>query len=188
MMKPFLFAFIATASIAFAQDFSLTVYSTADPATFDPQQLAQQRLMQGYYGRYQIQLPGYGVVREVRPIELQRRREHDPLQRRRQRNRPDDGFVRSLTAPDTTSVLEQNYEYDVVSSEKLLEKYLGKDVIIMRRKGAQTELRKPISGKLLAVDASNIVLQTGDPKQPVMILPRNADITAVMLSDSRIRD
>src|SRR5688572_21657808 len=26
-------------------DFSLTIYSTADPATFDPQQLAQQRLM-----------------------------------------------------------------------------------------------------------------------------------------------
>ena len=49
-----------------AEDFSLTVYSTADPATFDPKQLAQQQLMQGYYGRYQIALPGYGVVREVR--------------------------------------------------------------------------------------------------------------------------
>ena len=93
MIKPFLFALVASTSLAIAQDFSLTVYSTADPATFDPQQLAQQRLMQGYYGRWQIQLPGYGVVREMRPIELQGRREHHPLHRRRQRHRPDDGVV-----------------------------------------------------------------------------------------------
>src|SRR6476469_8673817 len=49
-----------------SSDFSLTIYSTADPATFDPQQLAQQRIMNPY-NAWQMKLPGYGVVREVRP-------------------------------------------------------------------------------------------------------------------------
>src|SRR5205823_2717249 len=50
-------------------EFALTVYSTADPATFDPKQLAQQRLANPY-NAWQFKLPGYGVVRETRPIEL----------------------------------------------------------------------------------------------------------------------
>src|SRR5687768_439375 len=49
--------------------FSLTVYSTADPATFDPQQLAQQQIANPY-NRYALRPPGYGVVREVRKIDL----------------------------------------------------------------------------------------------------------------------
>ena len=40
-----------------------------DPATFDPQQLAQQRLANPY-NAWQLKLPGYGVVREVRKIDL----------------------------------------------------------------------------------------------------------------------
>ena len=183
MIKSFLLALAASATLAMAQDFSLTVYSTADPATFDPQQLAQQRLMQGYYGRWQIQLPGYGVVRETRPIELQNGENTIRFTDVASGIDPTTVSFRSNTAPDSTSVLEQNYEYDVLSSEKLLEKYLDKNVIIMRRE-AQNEAPKPVSGKLLAVDATSIILQTGDPKQPVTIMPRNADITAVLLSDS----
>src|SRR5882724_3380772 len=40
---------------------------------------------------------------------------------------------KSLTAPDSTAVLEQNYEYDLVSPDKLLEKYVGQNVIINRK-------------------------------------------------------
>ena len=35
------------------------------------QELARQQLQQGYYAQYQSRLPGYGVVREIRAIELQ---------------------------------------------------------------------------------------------------------------------
>src|SRR5687767_15015404 len=166
MIRKFLLTFAATASLAFAQDFSLTVYSTADPATFDPQQLAQQRLMQGYYGRHQIQLPGYGVVREIRPIELQNGENTIRFTDVASGIDPTTVSFRSSTAPDSTSVLEQNYEYDVLSADKLLEKYLDKNVIIMRRL-AQDEPPQPVQGKLLAIDQSSIILQTGDPNQPV---------------------
>ncbi|MBI4011772.1 MAG: DUF4139 domain-containing protein [Candidatus Rokubacteria bacterium] len=43
--------------------------------------------------------------------------------------------LRSLTAPAGLKVLEQNYEYDLLSSEKLLEKYVGRKVRIYQNDG-----------------------------------------------------
>src|SRR5438067_620290 len=39
---------------------------------------------------------------------------------------------RSLTEPSRVSVLEQNYEYDLLEPEKLLHKYVGRDVTLVR--------------------------------------------------------
>src|ERR1700688_98394 len=39
---------------------------------------------------------------------------------------------RSLTEPDKLSVLEQNYEYDLLEPAKLLHKYVGKEVTLTR--------------------------------------------------------
>jgi len=38
----------------------------------------------------------------------------------------------SLTAPKELSVLEQNYEYDLLSPQKLLQKYVGKELTLVR--------------------------------------------------------
>ena len=39
---------------------------------------------------------------------------------------------RSLTDPSRVSVLEQNYEYDLLEPDKLLRKYIGRDVTLVR--------------------------------------------------------
>src|SRR3974377_906929 len=39
---------------------------------------------------------------------------------------------RSLTEPDKVGVVEQNYEYDLLEPNKLLNKYVGKEVTIVR--------------------------------------------------------
>ncbi len=39
---------------------------------------------------------------------------------------------RSLTEPARVNVLEQNYEYDLLEPEKLLRKYVGRDVTLVR--------------------------------------------------------
>ena len=39
---------------------------------------------------------------------------------------------RSLTDPSRVSILEQNYEYDLLEPEKLLRKYVGRDVTLIR--------------------------------------------------------
>jgi hypothetical protein len=41
---------------------------------------------------------------------------------------------RSLTEPSRVSVLEQNYEYDLLDPEKLLRKYVGREVTLMRNR------------------------------------------------------
>src|SRR5207247_4512835 len=39
---------------------------------------------------------------------------------------------RSLSNPNTLNVLEQNYEYDLLEPDKLLRKYVGRDVTLVR--------------------------------------------------------
>ena len=41
--------------------------------------------------------------------------------------------LRSLTEPSRLNVLEQNYEYDLLEPDKLLRKYVGRDVTVLRR-------------------------------------------------------
>jgi len=45
---------------------------------------------------------------------------------------PTSVHIRSLNAPEALSVLEQNFEYDLISPDKLMEKYVGKEVELVR--------------------------------------------------------
>ena len=58
---------------------------------------------------------------------------------------------RSLTEPDKLSVLEQNYEYDLLEPAKLLHKYVGKEVTLVRSyMDNGTTKREEIKATLLA--------------------------------------
>ena len=48
---------------------------------------------------------------------------------------------RSLTEPSRVSVLEQNYEYDLLEPDKLLRKYVGRDVTLVRRRSGERRRR-----------------------------------------------
>jgi hypothetical protein len=41
---------------------------------------------------------------------------------------PTSVHIKSLVKPETLRVLEQNYEYDLLNPQKLLDKYVGKEV------------------------------------------------------------
>jgi hypothetical protein len=58
---------------------------------------------------------------------------------------------RSLTEPGRVSVLEQNYEYDLLEPDKLLRKYVGRDVTLVRRRqdGGST-VEEPVTARLLS--------------------------------------
>ncbi|HWB54600.1 MAG TPA: hypothetical protein VG722_10420 [Tepidisphaeraceae bacterium] len=155
--------------------FSLTIYSLADPATFDPAKLLAQRA-QYYQYSPQWQIPGYGVVREIRPINLHRGNNTVSFTDVASGIDPTTVSFTSLTAPTATSVLEQNYEYDLVSADKLLSKYLGK-VINIRRSVSQGGDLETISGTLLSADNGNLVLRTRDGA--VSIIPRSSNIQQI---------
>jgi hypothetical protein len=49
---------------------------------------------------------------------------------------------RSLSEPSRVSVLEQNYEYDLLEPEKLLRKYVGRDVTLVRTRQEDNSTRE----------------------------------------------
>jgi len=58
---------------------------------------------------------------------------------------------RSLTEPSRVSVLEQNYEYDLLEPDKLLRKYVGRDVTLVRRRSENGATREEeVSARLLS--------------------------------------
>lgn len=134
-----------------AQRFSLTVYSSADPATFDPKGDDQPN-----YGR-PTPLPGYGVVREIRSIDLKDGENTLRFTDVASGIDPTTVSFLSLTDPAGTAVLEQSYEFDLVSSLKLLQKYVDQEVIVERSaQGGKTEI---IKGTLLSAEGSLVVRQ-----------------------------
>ncbi len=60
---------------------------------------------------------------------------------------------RSLTQPDLLSVLEQNYEYDLLDPQKLLQKFVGREVTLVRyRQDAGTTVTEEVRARLLALN------------------------------------
>jgi hypothetical protein len=58
---------------------------------------------------------------------------------------------RSLTEPSRVSVLEQNYEYDLLEPDKLLRKYVGRDVTLVRtRQESGTTRHEEVTAHLLS--------------------------------------
>jgi hypothetical protein len=58
---------------------------------------------------------------------------------------------RSLSEPARLSVLEQNYEYDLLEPEKLLRKYVGRDVTLVRtRQEGGTAREETVTARLLS--------------------------------------
>jgi hypothetical protein len=74
--------------------------------------------------------------------------------------RPETALLRSLTSPGKLAVLEQNFDFDLLTPQKLLEKYVGRSVAVLRTHpttGAETT--EP--AQVLAAN-SGVVLRIGD--------------------------
>ena len=57
----------------------------------------------------------------------------------------------SITDPEAVKVLEQSYQYDLVSQSKLLQKYIGKEVEFIRL-DEETKKEFTVTGTILSVD------------------------------------
>ncbi len=74
--------------------------------------------------------------------------------------RPETALLRSLDYPDGFRLIEQNFDFDLLTPQKLLEKYVGKKVRVVKT--------HPITGKESFLDAlvlsvnDGVVLRIGD--------------------------
>ncbi len=74
--------------------------------------------------------------------------------------RPETALLRSLSNPGKLSVIEQNFDFDLLTPQKLLEKYVGRTVGIIRTNPA-TGIDSSESAQVLAAN-NGVVLKLGD--------------------------
>ncbi len=160
---------LTTACTTLAQDaqreptVGLTIYSSADPASFNPQQfIAQQRM--GHDPNFAWQVPGFAVVRDTRTLNLQRGLNSVNFTDVAQFIDPTTVSLVDLSvAPEQQKergirVIEQNFQFDLVSPDKLFDKYIDQTITVNLNLGdGQREL---ITGKLLSYNQGRLVLQT----------------------------
>ena len=139
------FALCASANAADAPDYSLTVYSAAQPGQLSTASLAQ----------YGANLPGYALVRDARRMTLPQGVGVSKFTDVAKRIDPTTVAFESLSDPAGTRVMEQNYQYDLVDNAKLLDRYIGQSISIGQTRGDKVER---VSGKLLSANGG-IILQ-----------------------------
>ncbi|MBS1789462.1 MAG: DUF4139 domain-containing protein [Acidobacteria bacterium] len=65
--------------------------------------------------------------------------------------------IKSLTAPDSLSVVEQSYEYDLLNPQKLLDKYVGQELtLVLKTIENNTEKLTPTRATLLSNNSGQV--------------------------------
>ena len=91
------------------------------------------------------------LVRDVRTLELPRGTFDLSFMDIAATVNPASVHFRSLSEPSRVSVLEQNYEYDLLEPEKLLRKYVGRDVTLVRTRQVNgTTQEEEVTARLLS--------------------------------------
>jgi hypothetical protein len=113
------------------------------------------------------------VVRERRLLELKRGRGDVRFREVAATIVPETVLFSVPGKPDAARVVEQSYEYDLVSAAKLLDRYIDREIAVVTRDGGV------LKGKLLSFDDSQLVLQT---PAGVDLVPRGDNVRDVRFS------
>lgn len=141
---------------------ALTVYSTARPGAIPPETYRNATGGQN--------VPGYAVVRHERPLALERGRNAVRFSDVAALIDPTTVAFESLTDPRGTRVVEQNFQFDLVNTAKLLQKYVDRSITVEQVRGNTVE---SYTGTLLST-AGGIVLRR--PDGTLQTLPNNAGV------------
>ena len=137
------------------EDNAITIYSSAQPGAISPQ---LYRPVPGQRAPNAMSVPGYAVVRTERDVQLPAGRSQLRFTDVAALIDPTTVTFSSLTDPDAR-VLEQNFQFDLVSTDKLLQKYIDRPVTAERNVpgGGTTS----VSGTLLS-SVDGLVLRGDD--------------------------
>jgi hypothetical protein len=148
---------LGVASAAFAADGSataITIYSSAQPGAISPE---FYRPIPGQGVPNAMAVPGYALVRDDREMKIKQGRSQLSFTDVAALIDPTTVTFTSLSDP-ATRVLEQNFQFDLVSTQKLLLKFIDKQITVDKNAG---NMVTPITGTLLsAIDG--IVLRGTD--------------------------
>ena len=131
-------------SVAAEPDVSLTVYSSAQPGGIPAE---WYRPLPGMGTPQASQLPGFALVRLERELQIPRGRGTIQFTDVAALIDPTTVQFLSLSDPEGTKVLEQSFQFDLVSQEKLLSRYIDRPVSV-EQKGADGD--KVLDGTLIS--------------------------------------
>jgi hypothetical protein len=141
---------LSVPALAQNADTAITIYSSAQPGSIPPELFRSG-------GNWQA-VPGYAMVRQERSIDLKKGRNIVRFTDVAALIDPTTVSFASLTDPDATRVVEQNFQFDLVSNDKLMQKYIDRDIAIEQAHGNNVETTQ---GKLLSTQGG-LVIQNKD--------------------------
>lgn len=100
------------------------------------------------------------LVRDQRKVELKIGLNSLALRDVSAQIRPETALLRSLTSAGSLSILEQNFDFDLLTPQKLLEKFVGKNVGIIKTNPA-TGVETTEQAQVLSAN-NGVVLKMGD--------------------------
>jgi hypothetical protein len=98
----------------------------------------------------------FGLVREVRSVRLGTGRVYLEFRDVSAQIEPETVSIKALGGNDLLSVLEQNYRYDLLNPQKLLEKYVGRTIKVYRYNSV-TGREEEYEAEVLSVNQSPIL-------------------------------
>ncbi|MBE7484335.1 MAG: DUF4139 domain-containing protein [Polyangiaceae bacterium] len=103
----------------------------------------------------------FGLVREIRKLDLGEGKVSLEYRDVSAHIQPETVHIKSLEGEDALAVLEQNYRYDLLSPQKLLEKYVDKKIKVYRynEKLGREEMKE---AKVLAVEQGTVLEIDGE--------------------------
>ncbi len=135
---------------------SLTIYSKARPGAVSPE-LYRPLPGTSYNASYWLgQIPGYAVVRQDRDMDIPKGTGSINFTDVASLIDPTTVRFTSLTDPDGTLVYEQDYRFDLIGSQKLMEKYIDRQITIEQIVGDSID---QYTGTLLSTNGG-LVLKT----------------------------
>ncbi len=145
--------FCPAASTAFAQT-SVTIYSSAQPGSLSTTNFQQGQFDQNAGGA----IPGYAVIRQEQDVMLGKGRTVIRISDVPARIDPTTVSFESITDPANTRVMEQSFEFDLTSTDKLLQKYLDREVTVEQVRGQNIE---SVTGTLIGTQGG-LILRMND--------------------------
>jgi len=137
---------------------AVTIYSSAQPGGIPAE---WYRPLPGMGTPVATQLPGYAMVRDERAVHLDRSRTLLRIDDVAALIDPTTVQFQSLTDPAGTRVLEQDFQFDLVSTQKLLSRFIDREVAVERQQGQQGQQASELRGTLLSAN-DGLVLKAAD--------------------------
>jgi len=105
---------------------------------------------------------GFGLVKEVRHLTLKQGRQAVAIEDVASKIDPTSVGFRCTSDPSAFSVLEQNYQYDLISPQAILNKAVGQKIRFVRTMGMQREI---LAGTLLSAPTAIVANPQGGQSQ-----------------------